>query len=38
MASMSRTRTATDLGAPGFDPIYGHGLVNAYRAVTECKP
>jgi subtilisin family serine protease len=27
--------TADDLGAPGFDPLYGHGRVNAYRAVTE---
>lgn len=29
-------RTADDLGAPGYDPIYGHGLVNAFRAVREC--
>jgi len=27
--------TATDLGAPGFDELYGYGLVNAKRAV-EC--
>jgi subtilisin family serine protease len=27
--------TADDLGAPGVDPAYGHGRVNAYRAVTE---
>ena len=26
--------TADDLGAPGFDPVYGWGRVNAYRAVT----
>lgn len=32
------TRTATDLGAPGWDPLYGHGLVNAYRAVRTCRP
>lgn len=25
--------TATDLGAPGVDPIYGRGLVNAQRAM-----
>lgn len=31
-------RTATDLGAPGWDPLYGHGLVNAYRAVRTCRP
>jgi subtilisin family serine protease len=30
------TRTATDLGTPGRDPIYGHGLVNAARAVSNC--
>lgn len=27
--------TADDLGAPGIDPLYGYGRVNAYRAVTE---
>ncbi len=26
-------RTATDLGAPGVDDIYGHGLLNLYEAV-----
>lgn len=26
-------RTATDLGAPGTDPVYGHGLVNLQRAL-----
>ena len=26
-------RTATDLGAPGTDPVYGHGLVNLERAL-----
>ena len=26
--------TATDLGAPGRDPLYGWGLVNAERAVA----
>lgn len=25
--------TAIDLGQPGFDTAYGHGMVNAYRAV-----
>jgi subtilisin family serine protease len=28
-------QTADDLGAPGVDPAYGYGRVNAYRAVTE---
>jgi len=28
--------TADDLGAPGYDPVYGYGLVNAYRAVSTC--
>lgn len=28
-------REATDLGPPGWDPVYGHGLVNARAAVTE---
>jgi subtilisin family serine protease len=27
--------TADDLGTPGVDPAYGHGRVNAYRAVTQ---
>jgi subtilisin family serine protease len=27
--------TADDLGAPGVDPLYGHGRVNAYKAVTQ---
>jgi serine protease len=27
--------TADDLGAPGVDPVYGHGRVNALRAVTQ---
>jgi subtilisin family serine protease len=27
--------TADDLGTPGVDPVYGHGRVNAYRAVTQ---
>jgi thermitase len=26
--------TADDLGDPGWDPYFGHGRVNAYRAVT----
>ena len=26
--------TAEDKGAPGFDPIYGHGRVNAFAAVS----
>ena len=29
--------TATDLGAPGKDPVYGHGLVNAYQAVLAAS-
>ncbi|MDQ3941221.1 MAG: S8 family serine peptidase [Actinomycetota bacterium] len=29
-------RTSDDLGAPGRDPIYGYGRVNALRAVTSC--
>lgn len=27
--------TADDEGAPGHDPYYGHGFINALRAVTE---
>lgn len=30
------TSTATDLGAPGRDPVYGYGRINARRAVTNC--
>jgi serine protease len=30
--------TATDLGAPGVDPEYGHGLVNARAAVAGITP
>ncbi len=30
-------RSATDLGAPGYDTRYGHGLVNAYRATKYLK-
>jgi subtilisin family serine protease len=29
------SRTADDEGPNGADPFYGHGFVNAYRAVTE---
>ena len=28
--------SADDLGAPGRDPIYGYGRINAARAVTTC--
>lgn len=28
-------QTADDLGLPGVDPLYGHGRVNAHRAVTQ---
>lgn len=31
------TSTATDLGAAGKDPIFGHGLVNAYAAVANAQ-
>jgi subtilisin family serine protease len=30
--------TATDLGTPGVDPVYGHGLLNAKAAVTGLSP
>jgi serine protease len=30
--------TATDLGAPGVDNIYGHGLVNAVDAAKQLNP
>jgi subtilisin family serine protease len=30
--------TATDLGAPGPDPEYGHGLLNVQAAVAGLKP
>lgn len=30
--------TATDLGDPGFDVLFGHGLVNAAAAVTNSPP
>jgi hypothetical protein len=26
--------TAEDLGTPGFDSLFGHGRVNAKRAIT----
>lgn len=29
-------RSADDLGPPGRDPVFGHGRLNAYRAVTSC--
>ncbi|GIW23158.1 MAG: thermitase [Candidatus Sericytochromatia bacterium] len=28
-------KTATDLGPQGWDDLYGHGLVNAYRALSD---
>jgi len=31
-------RTATDLGAPGTDPVYGRGLVNLDRALLPVGP
>ena len=30
--------TATDLGAPGRDPVYGYGLVDAYAAAAAAVP
>ena len=30
--------TARDLGAPGIDPLFGAGLVDAYRAVMSVMP
>ena len=30
--------TAHDLGAPGRDPMYGYGRVDAFAAVTRCQP
>ncbi|MEZ5169334.1 MAG: S8 family serine peptidase [Acidimicrobiia bacterium] len=30
------TSTATDLGSPGFDNYFGHGLINPAGAVTAC--
>lgn len=29
--------TADDLGEPGFDDAFGHGRINAYRAVCEAR-
>lgn len=29
-------RGVDDLGTPGFDPVYGHGRVNAAKAVAAC--
>ena len=31
-------QTADDLGAPGFDPYFGWGRLNAYRAVLAARP
>jgi thermitase len=31
-------QTADDLGTPGWDPYFGYGLVNAYRAVRAVAP
>ena len=25
--------TATDMGDPGYDPLYGYGVIDAYAAV-----
>ena len=30
--------TARDLGAPGLDPLFGAGLVDAYQAVLSVMP
>jgi hypothetical protein len=30
--------TARDLGAPGIDPLFGAGLVDAYQAVLSVVP
>jgi len=30
--------TATDLGAPGWDPIYGDGLIDVYAAAKKIAP
>lgn len=30
--------TASDLGSPGWDPFYGFGQVDAYRAVLRARP
>ncbi len=30
-------RTSLDLGNPGFDPRYGHGLINAFWAVNDVQ-
>lgn len=32
------TTTALDLGDSGYDPVYGHGLVQAYAALTGTVP
>ena len=34
----SVVNTATDLGDPGVDNIYGHGLVNALDAAKQLNP
>jgi len=28
-------QTAEDLGKPGFDPMFGHGMVDAYAALSR---
>jgi subtilisin family serine protease len=30
-------QTAEDLGTPGFDPMFGHGMAHAYRALTNTR-
>ncbi|WP_375380142.1 S8 family peptidase [uncultured Sphingomonas sp.] len=30
--------TATDIGAPGVDPVYGHGLINFQAALSPVNP